>query len=158
MTDHKPLVPLIELNDIHDAPIRCQRILMRLVLFNIQPAHVPGEELVAADTLSRSSIQTSHKDVVANVDNVQLYVDAIVTSWLSSTAKLTAIRDATRDDQALQRVLHFILNGWPAHPHVDTHQYRTHARTHALARARAHTRTHTHTHTRIHTQRPVISC
>ncbi|PVD27865.1 hypothetical protein C0Q70_10440 [Pomacea canaliculata] len=34
-TDHKPIVPLINNRDLQDTPIRCQRMLMRLMRFSI---------------------------------------------------------------------------------------------------------------------------
>ncbi|KFD52055.1 hypothetical protein M513_07037 [Trichuris suis] len=53
-TDHRPLVPLLSTKCLDDLPPRIQRFHMRLMRFNFSISHVPGKQLVTADTLSRA--------------------------------------------------------------------------------------------------------
>ena len=46
-TDHKPLVPLINMRNVDKIPIRCQRLLICMMRYNLE-----AQQLVVADTLS----------------------------------------------------------------------------------------------------------
>lgn len=113
ITDHKPLVPLINCKDLDNVPIRCQRLLLRLMRFNVTAEYAPGKTLVVADTLSRSP-QSSTVDSTTEED-ISCYVNAIVESLPASNGKIKEIRDATQQDEKLQRVKRLITIGWPEH-------------------------------------------
>ncbi|KAF0029439.1 hypothetical protein F2P81_018544 [Scophthalmus maximus] len=110
-TDHKPLELLMNMYDLDKAPIRCQRLLMRLMRFNMTAVHVPGKQLIVADTLSGSPLSNeaeseTDQDIVA-------YIRAVVTNKPMSSDKLKEIREATLNDADLQTIIRCIQNGWP---------------------------------------------
>nr|KAG5701255.1 hypothetical protein BaRGS_020617 [Batillaria attramentaria] len=63
-TDHKPLVPLINSKDISETPLRCQRMLMRLMRFSVRATYTPGKNMHVADTLSRCALEAGGDDNV----------------------------------------------------------------------------------------------
>ena len=74
LTDHKPLVPLINTQDLDKTPLRCQRLLLRLRRFNVRAEHIAGKKLFVPDNLSRSPLDTT---VGTMVEEVQVYVDSV---------------------------------------------------------------------------------
>lgn len=68
-TDHRPLVPLVNNRSLDNIPLRCQRLLMRLMRYKPEAVYVPGKTLVVADALSRSprsytsELADTHSDV-----------------------------------------------------------------------------------------------
>ncbi|XP_062584093.1 uncharacterized protein K02A2.6-like [Saccostrea cucullata] len=112
ITDHKPLVPLINTQALDKTPVRCQRLLMRLRRFNPMAEHVPGKNLVVPDTLSRSPLTGNAEDTE---EEVNLYVDCVIQNIPISDQRLECIRLATADDPELSEVLKKTQNWWPDH-------------------------------------------
>lgn len=111
--DHKPLVPLINTYDLDKTPLLCQRLLMRLMRFNVKAVHVPGKSLVVADALSRNPLTgTGVSDTEVAV---RAYVEAVIQAKPIPEAKLDAIREATSTDPMMREVMRFVNDGWPHH-------------------------------------------
>ncbi len=111
-TDHKPLVPLINSYDVDKAAIRCQWLLMRLMRFNVKAVHVPGKQLVVADTLSRNPL-THHGESDTECD-VTAFVQSVLSTKPVSGDRLNVIKKATQQDPDLQSVCKYIRQGWPS--------------------------------------------
>ena len=101
LTDHRPLVSLVNTKDLQETPIRCQRLLMRLLRFNLTATYAPGRDLVVADTLSRSPLQVS--EVSSDIqEDVRAYVQEAAARWPATDAKLEKIRQETAKDVNLK--------------------------------------------------------
>ena len=59
VTDHKPLVPLLCTKSLDNLPPRIRRFRLKLMRYDFTIRHIPGKELVTADTLSRASTNTA---------------------------------------------------------------------------------------------------
>lgn len=111
-TDHKPLVPLINTKDLSDTPLRCQRLLTKLMRFKPKAIHKPGKDMVIADTLSRSPLPHTKQDTVIH-DDIEMYVHEITSCWPVSDEKLEQIRRETQKDVNVKMALDYTTTGWP---------------------------------------------
>ena len=105
LTDHKPLIPLINNKDLDLVPIRCQRLLIRLMRFNCHAEYTPGKTLVVPDALSRSPLSVEEVDV-CEVEEYSSYVpvsDVIVQQLQRDTAS----------DSEMQAAISYTITGWP---------------------------------------------
>ena len=112
-TDHKPLVPLLSSKSLDLAPLRCQRLLIRMMRFNPVPVYVPGKQLQVADALSRSPQRKANCEESQFEEEIQAYVEAIHAAWPASPKRQCEISLATENDKVLSRVQQYIANGWP---------------------------------------------
>ena len=112
MTDHRPLVPLMNTRDLDKVPIRCQRLLIRFMRYNPRAMYVPGQQLVVADTLSRTPQPEEPYDLE---QEISAHVAAVERAWPISNQKLDRIRETTADDDELQTVMKYTVGGWPTH-------------------------------------------
>ena len=116
-TDHKPLVSLINSKDLSETPLRCQRMLMRLMRYKPVAEYVPGKNMTVADMLSRNPMEA--EDGTQLSEDVDLHVNAITSSWPVSVAKLDQIREETKKDINLKTALEYTVTGWPKYKQVS---------------------------------------
>ena len=93
-TDHKPLIPIINVKDLDGTPIRCQRLLIRLMRYNGVAQFSPGKTLVLADLLSRKPLEFDNDKDLEN--DVQFYVNAITSGIPASKEKIQIIQEGVR--------------------------------------------------------------
>ena len=115
LTDHRPLVPLMNTKRIDEAPLRCQRLLMRAMRFNPVVEYVPGKQLVIADALSRKPLQSRdhHDDELELSDDIEAHIEAVQQSWPVTTDRLAEIREETSKDPVMTLLSGYIEKGWP---------------------------------------------
>ena len=111
LTDHKPLVPLINSQDIDRTPVRCQKLLMRLRRFNVIAEYIPGKPMFP-DTLSRSPSMCSDTNR-QTAQEVAMYVNFITESKPMYDQKLEQIRLESEQDDELRLVMNLTKQGWP---------------------------------------------
>ena len=80
MTDHKPLVALINHQDLDGVPLRYQRRLMCMMRFKAKAEHVPGKELAVADTLSKIPSQSSPRHQTQKMSRLVLIQQVLAES------------------------------------------------------------------------------
>ena len=114
ITDHKPLVPLMNNKDLDNVPICCQRLLMRLMRFKPKAEYAPGKTLAVADTLSRSPLK-GETEVTDTHSDFECYIAAVFENLPATPQKQQIISTATAADSNLQLVLQFIRSRWPAY-------------------------------------------
>ena len=111
ITDHKPLVPLINTQDLNRTPLRCQRLLMRFLRFNAVAEYQPGKQLVVPDTLSRSPLTESESNTS---EDVETYIDSVLDTKPMSDRRFDEIRTQTNSDPVLKSILNYVKYGWPS--------------------------------------------
>ena len=80
--------------------------------FNVAAEHVPGKSMVVADALSHSPLPEHASDRELS-EEVDAFVHGVEAGFPASKGKLDVIRDASRLDHVLQRVINYTVHGWP---------------------------------------------
>jgi hypothetical protein len=114
-TDHKPLVAILNKQDLDQSPLRIQRFKMRMMKYYFQVVHVPGKELPVADALSRVPLKVCVVD--CKVDDlakaVEEHTEGVRNALPASKDGLARVREATLNDPEMQELLHVMKAGWP---------------------------------------------
>ena len=113
LTDHKPLIPLINSRYIDRAPARCQRLLLRLMRFNAEAEYMPGKDQIIADTLSLHPLK--NETTPDTIEEVKAYVDEMIGDFSITDPMLKRIQDETAKDESMYQAVQYTLDGWPRH-------------------------------------------
>ena len=107
-TDHKPL-EAIDKKPLHRAPKRLQRLLLRLLVYDVTLTYRCGRQMQLADTLSRAYLpHTGATPFDLEVESVNMVQDLPLAA-----ARLDDVQAHTAKDEALQVLTRVILDGWP---------------------------------------------
>lgn len=104
-SDHKPLESIFK-KPLHQAPMRLQRMLLRLQKYSLNVMYKPGKQLHIADALSRAYLRETEEELLEE--------DLVVTRQLPMTKeKLETFKRMTADDVEMWTLRNTTTNGWP---------------------------------------------
>ena len=104
---HQPLKSLLK-KMMSAAPLRIQRMRLKLQPYNFKLIHVSEKKIGLADCLSRLPQQVTVKDDVIDEELMVCKVDTLAYGWHDR------VEEATRMDEDLQTLRRVIFSGWPA--------------------------------------------
>lgn len=110
-TDHKPLVPLLGSKNLDEMPPRIQRLRLRLLKYQFTISHVPGKNLVLADTLSRAPLKADQGRFMQ--EEIDLYVDSILAQLPASDKRLQEIKVRQEEDEVCRKLAEYCEDSWP---------------------------------------------
>lgn len=109
LTDHKPLVSVMNKSVGSVVSPRLQRMKIKLLKYQLNLKYLPGKYMYVADLLSRSFIVKPMKDDVEMTEMVH----SLTKHLQISEFRKSEFREATLSDVGLAHVLKFFDEGWP---------------------------------------------
>ncbi|KAI3380790.1 hypothetical protein SNEBB_010510, partial [Seison nebaliae] len=114
LTDHKPLISLLQFKRVDELPVRVQRFRLRLMRYSYDMLYIPGKEQATADALSRAPIK-----IPRTVQDLELesitddYAIGSIQALPGTDARLEEIRLNQAADPILCKVAQYCREGWP---------------------------------------------
>lgn len=106
--DHKPLEPSFQKNISQIMSNRLQRLLLKLLPYDLEVKYIPGKNMYLADLLSRNFLNGKPEDFIP----LNEVVHCIETNFELSTPKFLELQKATCSDPMLERVKQMHLQDW----------------------------------------------
>ena len=114
VTDHKPLIPILQSKLLGDVSPRMQSMRMRLMKYSFEAKHCPGKDLVDVDAFSRAPTQLPKEEELYAERDVECHVMAVLQQMTASDSQLEEIRSKSCEDETLIELTNVISSGWPA--------------------------------------------
>lgn len=114
-SDHKPLESLVK-REIDDVTMRLQRMFMQLLKYpGMSIKYIPGKEMLVADCLSRASLTEMDPEHKELSDMIHVITRRVCLSEDNYEMYLSAIKE----DEKLNRIIKYVVNGWPSYHQLD---------------------------------------
>jgi len=115
LTDHKPLEMILR-KPLHKAPLRLQKLLLRLQKYNPTVRYVKGKDLHlaapcslhVADALSRNCLPNTNEQK----DDIQVCMVQNLKAQMS-LPRINELKEETEKDNTLKKLKETIQKGWP---------------------------------------------
>jgi len=117
-TDHKPLVLFFTSKSLDELSVRVQRFRLRLMRFNFTVSHVPGKDLVVADTLSRAPVSSGVADDEEFQRDVEAYINLTVQQLPAFEHRLQEIMAKQQECDTCKILIQYCHENWPHHSHI----------------------------------------
>jgi hypothetical protein len=98
-TENKPLIPLFSTKRLEGLPPIVQRFRLRMMRYDFTISHVLGKELVVADTLSRSPVNSYDESDQELYQEIDTHVQAVVINLPVSETRMDNIRQLQQQDK-----------------------------------------------------------
>lgn len=121
-SDHKPLESLVK-REIDDVTMRLQRMFMQLLKYpGMTIKYTPGKEMLVADCLSRASLT----EVDPEYKELSGMIHVITRRVCLSEENYGTYLDAIQEDGKLNRIIEYVIKGWPSYHQLDEFSRRFH--------------------------------
>ena len=107
--DHKPLETIVNKKNICDTTARIQKMLLKLLRYDLEVKYVKGKHLLVADALSRSYLKDPVEDDLGTV----LAVYSINKHLAITDEKRKQFQNETLKDPTLALISKYVKEGWP---------------------------------------------
>ena len=83
-------------------------------------AHVPGKDLIVADTLSRAPLSIVDTDNEEFQQEVEAFINSTIQQLPDSEARLKEIMNKQQNDATSQIMTKYCQDHWPDHRHIES--------------------------------------
>ena len=120
ITDHSPLVSLLNVKNIDELSPRLQRMRLKIAGLPYVVKYCKGSLNVSADCLSRAPVDDSSENFDSELKAAEI---SFIQSMAVSDNKLSLIISEQKKDPILSRVRNFCLEGWPRKIPISVQQF-----------------------------------
>jgi hypothetical protein len=104
LTDHRPLIGLVN-KPMDHCSIRQQRLLGRMMRYDVDLRFVPGKEMLLADTLSRAPVEPPVEECTESFMGTDIRNNEVLVSECSTIDRVTEFTYTDNSDKTREKLL-----------------------------------------------------